>query len=453
LGEDGLALNGVVGYAAPAVAGLEGVVRSRFVLAILFLATAPVVAQSLRRTPVVQVVERVRPAVVNLTAKQVVTVHPHSIFDDLFPDFAAPGQRVMSQSLGSGVMISPEGLIVTNEHVIEGAAEIKVHFADGREDEAKVIGSDADADLALLRVPSRSKPYLRVADRDDSMIGETVIAIGNPFGLENTVTVGVLSARDRTVTSPDTRRVYTDFLQTDASINPGNSGGALVDLDGRLIGINTAIIGDARGIGFAIPAKRVRRVVTDLLRYGQVQAAWLGMFVRSRGDRRGGGNGVEVVDVFPGSPAAAAGLRRGEVLVSGGGRLFTSRDDYATLLAQVAPGDRVKFQVAEGATTKEVTVRATNPPEDVGEQVLSRLVGIKLVQRGGRVVVGRVVSGSPADDAGLATGDIVLQVNGEQVRTVAEVNRIVGREHTRSSLLLVVQRGPFAYQLPFSLSS
>jgi serine protease Do len=307
--------------------------------------------------------------------------------------------------------------------------------------------------LALLRVPSRGKPYLPVAEQDDSMIGETVIAIGNPFGLENTVTVGVLSARDRTVTSPSTRRVYTDFLQTDASINPGNSGGALVDLDGRLIGINTAIIGDARGIGFAIPAKRVRRVVTDLLRYGQVQAAWLGMFVRSRGDRRGSGNGVEVVDVFPGSPAAAASLRKGEVLIAGGGRLLTSRDDYATLLAQVAPGDRVKFRVVDGATTREITVRASNPPEDVGEQVLSRFVGIRLVQRGTRVVVNRVVSGSPADDAGLVIGDVVIQVNGERVSTVAEVNRIVGREHTRSTLLLVVQRGPFAYQLPFSLSS
>jgi serine protease Do len=445
---------GVVGYARPTVTGLEGVVRNRFVLAILLLAATPVAAQSLRRTPVVQVVERVRPAVVNLTAKQLVTVHPHSIFDDLFPEFAAPGQQVLSQSLGSGVMISPEGLIVTNEHVIEGAAEIKVHYADGREDEAKVIGSDADADLALLRVPARGKPYLPVTDRDDSMIGETVIAIGNPFGLENTVTVGVLSARDRTVTSPSTRRVYTDFLQTDASINPGNSGGALVDLDGRLIGINTAIIGDARGIGFAIPAKRVRRVVNDLLRYGEVQAAWLGMFVRSRGERRRGmGSGVEVVDVFPGSPAAAAGLRRGEVLVAGGGRALATRDDYATLLAQVEPGDRVRFQVADGVTTREVTVRATNPPEDVGEQVLLRFVGIRLVQRGPRVVVSRVASGSPADDAGLANGDVVLQVNGEKVSTVAEVNRIVGREHTRSSLLLVVQRGPFAYQLPFSLSS
>ena len=426
----------------------------RLLLLPLVLAAAPTLAQSQRRTPVVQVVERVRPAVVNLTARQMVTVRPRSIFDDLFPEFAPPGERVMSQSLGSGVLISPDGLIVTNEHVIEGAAEIKVRYSDGKGDEAEVIGSDADADLALLRVPTRGRPHLPVAQQDDLMIGETVIAIGNPLGLESTVTVGVLSARDRTVTSPSTRRVYTDFLQTDASINPGNSGGALVDLDGRLIGINTAIIGDAQGIGFAIPAKRVRRVVTDLLRYGQVQAAWLGVFVSNRGDgRASGGAGVEVADVFPGSPAASAGLKRGQLLVAGGERPLESRDDYSTLVAQLAPGDRVTLQVAEGDRTREVTMRATRPPEDIGEQVLARFVGIKLVERGKRLVVNRVVQGSRAEDAGLAPGDVVVQVNGEGVGSLAEVNRVVARGYTRSSLLLVIQRGRFAYQLPFPLPS
>jgi serine protease Do len=429
-------------------------VRRRYALVMLLLGVAVAGAQSLRRTPVVQVVERVRPAVVNLTARQVVTVRPRSMFDDLFPEFAPPGERVMSQSLGSGVLISPDGLIVTNEHVIEGAAEIKVRYADGKEDGAEVIGSDADADLALLRVPARGRPHLPLADQDDSMIGETVIAIGNPLGLESTVTVGVLSARDRTVTSPSTHRVYTDFLQTDAAINPGNSGGGLVDLDGRLIGINTAIIGDARGIGFAIPAKRVRRVVNDLLRYGQVQAAWLGVFVRSRGEARHGGvGGVEVADVFPGSAAAAAGLARGTVLLAAGGKPIATRDDYATLLAQLAPGDRVTLQVREGDQTREITLRATRPPEDVGEEVLARFVGITLTERGKRLVVARVVSGSRADDAGLAPGDVILQVNGERVGSITEVNRIVAREYTRSSLLLVVQRGPFAYQLPFPLPS
>jgi serine protease Do len=411
-------------------------------------------AQSLRRTPVVQVVERVRPAVVNLTARQVVT-RRHTLFDDLFPDFGPPDPRVYSaQSLGSGVLISGDGLIVTNEHVIEGTAEIKVRFADGKTLEAEVIGSDADADLALLRVPVKGGPHLPLTEKDDLMIGETVIAIGNPFGLENSVTVGVLSARDRTVTSSNTHRVYTDFLQTDASINPGNSGGALLDLDGRLIGINTAIIGDAQGIGFAIPARRVRRVVGDLLRYGQVQPAWLGIFVRSRSEGgHVGRSGVAITDVFAGSPAAAAGLARGAVIVAGNGHPLASRDDFATLVAQVAPGDHVTLQLAEGARTREVSLRAVRPPADLGERVLERFVGVRLAVEGRRVVVERVRRDSPAADAGLARGDVVLQLNGGRVNSVAEIDKILARDHTRSSLLLVVQRGAFAYQLPFPLSS
>ncbi len=429
--------------------------RSVALVVVLGIAAAAAAA-SLRRTPVVDVVQRVRGAVVNLNARQVVTVRPRSIFGDLFPEFGAGGPQVYtSQSLGSGVLISPDGLIVTNEHVIEGAAEIKVRFVDGKSEEAEVIGSDADSDLAILRVRSRGRPYLPLADEDDSMIGETMIAIGNPLGLENTVTVGVLSARDRTVTSPDTHRVYTDFLQTDASINPGNSGGALVDLDGRLVGINTAIIGDAQGIGFAIPAKRVRRVVDDLLRYGHVQAAWLGMFVANRDERsrRGEVAGVEVTDVFPSSPAALAGVRRGDALLAGNGRAIAGRDDFTTLLAQLAPGDQASFELTGRGGPRTVTMRATRPPRDLGEQVLQRFVGVELAERGGRVVISRVASGGRAADAGLARGDVVLQVNGERVASVADIDRIVARQYARSSLLLVIQRGAFAYQLPFPMSS
>ncbi len=417
-------------------------------------------AQGGRRTPVVQVVERVRPSVVNLTARQVVAAPRRSPFDDffgdLFPELRPPeGRTYSSQSLGTGVVISADGLIVTNEHVIEGAAEVKVRFADGREADAEVIGSDTDADLAVLRIPNRGLGYLRPAEQDDLMIGETVIAIGNPLGLESTVTVGVLSARDRTVRSPSTRRVYTDFLQTDASINPGNSGGALVDLDARLIGINTAIVGDAQGIGFAIPARRVRRVVNDLMRYGQVQPAWLGLFVRNRGEGRRGEvrtvPGVEVADVFPGSPAAAAGLAEGVVLLEGNGRPIGSRDDFATLVAQLAPGDRLTLSVAGIDGAHDYSLRATRPPERLGEAILERSVGLRLEERGRRLVVSKVVPGSEAAEAGLEAGDAVLQVNGERIATLAEVNRVLGRDHTRSSLLLVVQRGRFAYQLPFSL--
>ncbi|MCX7894336.1 MAG: trypsin-like peptidase domain-containing protein [Thermoanaerobaculum sp.] len=422
------------------------------VLLCLGLLVEPGAAQTNRRTPVVQVVEKVRPAVVNLTAKQVVRLRGRTLFDQLFPEFAPP-REYETQSLGSGVVISPDGLIVTNEHVIAGAAEISVRFLSGRQEQAEVVGSDADSDLALLRVNAKGLPFLPVAEQDDLMIGETVLAIGNPLGLENTVTVGVLSARDRTVSSPRTNRVYTDFLQTDASINPGNSGGALVDLDGRLIGINTAIVGEAQGIGFAIPAKRVRRVVADLLRYGRVQPAWLGIFVRDLPLAQKGRNGagIRVVDVFPASPADGK-LAVGDVILSGNGRALASRDDFATLLAQVAPGERVELELAEGASSRRLSLRATTPPENLGEQLLLRYVGVRLTARRGWVVVQKVLPNTPAEEAGFTAGVVLLAVNGQRVQSLQEVNKILTRDYLRSSVLLVIGHEGFQYHFTFRLA-
>ncbi|MCS7181589.1 MAG: trypsin-like peptidase domain-containing protein [Thermoanaerobaculum sp.] len=422
------------------------------VLLCLVLLVEPGAAQTNRRTPVVQVVEKVRPAVVNLTAKQVVRLRGRTLFDQLFPEFAPP-REYETQSLGSGVVISPDGLIVTNEHVIAGAAEISVRFLSGRQEQAEVVGSDADSDLALLRVNAKGLPFLPVAEQDDLMIGETVLAIGNPLGLENTVTVGVLSARDRTVSSPRTNRVYTDFLQTDASINPGNSGGALVDLDGRLIGINTAIVGEAQGIGFAIPAKRVRRVVADLLRYGRVQPAWLGIFVRDLPLAQKGRNGagIRVVDVFPASPADGK-LAVGDVILSGNGRALASRDDFATLLAQVAPGERVELELAEGASSRRLSLRATTPPENLGEQLLLRYVGVRLTARRGWVVVQKVLPNTPAEEAGFTAGVVLLAVNGQRVQSLQEVNQILTRDYLRSSVLLVIGHEGFQYHFTFRLA-
>ncbi|MGQ9494860.1 MAG: trypsin-like peptidase domain-containing protein [Thermoanaerobaculaceae bacterium] len=427
--------------------------RECLLLLLTFLASFPVWGQGNRRTPVVQVVEKVRPAVVNLTAKQVVRYRGRSLFEELFPEFAVP-REYETQSLGSGVVISTEGLIVTNEHVIGGAAEISVRFLSGQQVSAEVVGADADSDLALLRVNVKGLQYLPVAEEDDLMIGETVIAIGNPLGLENTVTVGVLSARDRTVSSPRTNRVYTDFLQTDASINPGNSGGALVDLDGRLIGINTAIVGEAQGIGFAIPAKRVRRVVADLLRYGRVQPAWLGLFVRdlSTSGRRGKALGVGVVDVFPDSPADRGGLKVGDVLISGNGRSFTSRDDFATLLAQLTPGEAAELEILRGKSSRKVTLRAATPPKNLGEQLLARYVGMRLAPGRRFVTIQQVLSGSPADGIGLSPGDLLLGINGQRVRDLDAVNEILTRDYLRSSVLLAIGHGGFEYHFTFRLA-
>lgn len=427
--------------------------RQCLLLLLTFLASFPVWGQANRRTPVVQVVEKVRPAVVNLTAKQVVRYWGRSLFEELFPEFSVP-REYETQSLGSGVIISTDGLIVTNEHVIGGAAEISVRFLSGQQVSAEVVGADADSDLALLRVNVKGLQYLPVAEEDDLMIGETVIAIGNPLGLENTVTVGVLSARDRTVSSPRTNRVYTDFLQTDASINPGNSGGALVDLNARLIGINTAIVGEAQGIGFAIPAKRVRRVVADLLRYGRVQPAWLGLLVRDLAStgRIGKPLGVGVVDVFPDSPADRGGLKVEDVLLSGNGRSFTSRDDFATFLAQLTPGDRAELEILRGKSPRKFTLRAAMPPKNLGEQLLARYVGIRLAPGRRFVTIRKVLSGSPADGIGFSPGDLLLGINGQRVRDLDAVNEILARDYLRSSVLLAIGHRGFEYHFTFRLA-
>ena len=221
------------------------------------------------------------------------------------------------------MILDSSGVVVTNDHVISGASSIWVTTADGRELEAKLEGADADNDLAVLTVDPKNLRPAKIGTTSDLMIGETVIAIGNPFGLSNSVTTGIVSAVHRTVKG-ESGRNYSDFLQTDAAINPGNSGGALVNILGELIGINTAIVGGANTIGFAIPIDRARRVVDELLHYGEVKSVWLGL----RGTTVGLGNprsqsrgqGLRVRSVYPDSPAARAGLEPGDVVVSIDGR-------------------------------------------------------------------------------------------------------------------------------------
>jgi len=273
-----------------------------------------------RRTPVVAAVERVGTSVVNISAEHVVQQRRSPL--DVFFGYNARPRASRSESLGSGVVIG-SGIVVTNDHVISGASRIWVTTSDGRELEAKLEGADADNDLAVLSVDPKGLKPAALGTSSDLMIGETVIAIGNPFGLSNTVTTGIVSAVHRTVQG-ESGRNYSDFLQTDAAINPGNSGGALVNVLGELIGINTAIVGGANTIGFAIPIDRVRRVADDLLNYKEVKAAWIGVRgatalpENARPSARG--HGLRVRSVWPGSPAAKAGLQPGDLVVGFDGR-------------------------------------------------------------------------------------------------------------------------------------
>jgi serine protease Do len=408
-------------------------------------------AQAARRTPAVTVAEKVSPAVVNVSAESVVRD-----VDPFFGMFFGPSER-KTQSLGSGLIVDANGIVVTNAHVIEGASRIVVTTLDGRELDADVLGSDRDADLAVLKLKARGLPAVPLGRSSDLMIGETVVAIGNPFGLSHTVTSGVLSAVGRTVPSERGERVFTDFLQTDASINPGNSGGPLVNILGEVIGINTAIIQGASGIGFAIPADRARRVVDDLLRFGELRPLWTGarlVTVDAETAQRAGlpvRRGAMVLKVYPDSPAAAAGLQEKDVIVSLSGHPVTAREDVATALYTAPAGTPLDLEVRRGERTVKVSLKAAAPPQGLGLQFLVRDIGVEVQESRGALVIRRVADGSQAARQGLRPGDIILGANGQEVTKEEELGREVLRGIDRGGVLLAVQRGRYVYNLDFPL--
>jgi len=414
-------------------------------------AQAPPAGTAARRTPVVAVAEKVSPAVVNVSAESTVREA-----DPFFGLFFGPTTRSM-QSLGSGLIIDASGIVVTNAHVIEGASRIQVTTLDGRELDADVLGSDRDADLAVLKVKGQNLPAVPLGHSADLMIGETVVAIGNPFGLSHTVTSGVLSARGRTVPSERGERLFTDFLQTDASINPGNSGGPLVNILGDVIGINTAIISGASGIGFAIPADRARRVVDDLLRFGELRPLWTGARLLTLDaelaqrynltEKRG----ALVFKIYPDSPAAEAGLAEQDVIVAVEGQPVISREDLTTALYTAAAGAPLHLDVRRGGRAVKMTLRAVPPSEGLGLRFLERSVGLVVQESRGQLVVGKVTNGSPADRTGLRAGDLILGANGQELSSAEALGREVVRGIDRGSLLLAVGRGRYIYNLDFPL--
>jgi serine protease Do len=411
-------------------------------------------ARQERRTPVVAVAERVSPAVVNVSAESIVREA-----DPFFGGFFGSRAR-KAQSLGSGFIVDPNGIVVTNAHVVAGASRIVVTTLDARELQASVLGSDSDADLAVLKVSGKGLPAVPLGSSTDLMIGETVIAIGNPFGLSHSVTSGVLSARGRTVPSEAGARLFTDFLQTDASINPGNSGGPLVNIEGQVIGINTAIVSGANGIGFAIPADRARRVVQDLLRFGELRPLWTGLRLMTvdpelaRRNDLATTHGALVDRVYPDSPAARAGFVKGDVIVAVQGRPVAAREDVTTALYSLPEGTPIALRVergGRGSRPVELRLVPAAPPRGLGLQILERRVGLAVEERGGGLEISRVAGGSSAARTGLESGDAILQANGRDVTTTAALGEEVLRGFDRGSLLLVVQRGRFAYNLEFPL--
>jgi serine protease Do len=406
-----------------------------------------------RRSDVVEVVERVAPSVVNIAAEQTVRRRP-SLFDDFFFGFDQRARK--AQSLGSGVIIDAKGIILTNDHVISGASKIVATTKSGLELDCEVVGSDTDNDLAVLRVkkPGAALPAIKLGTSGDLMIGETVVAIGNPFGLSNTVTAGVLSALGRSVQGSENQRVYTDFIQIDAPINPGNSGGPVVNIQGELIGIATAIIGGAQGIGFAIPVDRARRIKDDILNFGGVRAVWVGL--RGRTLTSGGGDdakarGFRVRAIAPDSPADKAGVQAGDQIVSVDGAPIDSKEAWDTALSTRGPGKPMKVVLRGASGERAVTLSGREPPQGVGLRILREQLGMSVRHGQNALVITITERGGAASNAGLETGDTLIALNNTPVKTTEDVDRVLKRDYNRSTLGMEIGRGRFAYNLSFPL--
>ncbi len=404
-----------------------------------------------RRSPVVQVVDKVSPAVVYVGTVQVVeTRFRNRGFDDFF--FGPQEERRAVEGLGSGVIIDPTGVIVTNDHVIRGASEIHIVLADGRQLDAEVIGSDADADLAVLKVTTKGAlPFAKLGTSADLMIGESVIAIGSPLGLKKTVTLGVVSALGRTIRQEE--RVFNDFIQTDASINPGNSGGPLLNIDGDVIGINSAIIASAQNIGFAIPADKVRRIVTELTQFGKVRPAWVGLDVqpltlelsRRLGWDRTYGALISAVD--EGSPAQQAGVQRGDIVMQVGSTQVENADDLRSRLRGVTAKNQVAMRLFRAGQEMNVELTPIEFPQKLVDATVWDRLGLRVKPGSGGMSITSVRPGTAASRVGLEPRDILLRVNQQPVATAEAFKEAIIQARGKPSVLLLVKRGGRGYYL------
>jgi serine protease Do len=413
---------------------------------------------------------KVRPAVVNITTVHEVRQPRGELnfpgFGDLSPFLhqggrgprdEGEGDAVMKQqALGSGFLIDEEGHVVTNAHVIDGADKVKVRLADDREYQAKVVGKDVRLDVAVLKLenPPSDLPTTALGSSEALRVGEYVVAIGNPFGLGNTVTMGIVSAKGRTIGAGP----YDDFIQTDASINPGNSGGPLFNLRGQVVGINTAINPQGKGIGFAIPIDAVRDVVPQLLATGHVSRGRIGVVIQGMDDDLAKAVGLDhahgalVEDVEPGSPGDKAGIKSGDVIVSVDGQDVPHSEDLPRLVARHAPGTQVKLAVFHERQKHDVAVtlaalkddgdHADATPQESSDGASDRAsaLGIAVAEEDGHVVVARVASDGPSDGK-LRPGDVIEEVGGQRIAGAGELASKVRAAAAGQPILLRVKRG------------
>ena len=407
------------------------------------------------------VLKEVTPSVVNVYTQTRVRVRSPLLDDPIFRRFFnvpdVPRERV-SQSLGSGVIVDAEnGYVLTNNHVIARADEIAVGLKDGRSLEAKLIGTDPDTDLAVIQIPPENLVALQLADTDELQVGDFVVAVGNPFGLGQTVTSGIVSALGRT----GLRGLeYQNFIQTDASINPGNSGGALINLRGELVGINSAIFtpsGGNVGIGFAIPASMARYVMDQLIQFGEVRRGTLGIFVQKLTEDLAGafaveaGRGVLVAEIAEGSAAENAGLQPGDVIVAMANQPVNSAQDFHNAEGRLALGESLQLEFLRNGKIHDVQLVIQSVPVLKGDDLDWRLEGVRFTdltakhkQQGlSGVLLDELDPRSRLAREGLVEGDIIIGVDRQRVRNLVDFKEFI--ESTRGSILLQIRRGGRAY--------
>ncbi len=413
----------------------------RFHLLFLLLAWASVADSAERRTDVVVAVERAAPAVVTIEV-EVPTQGGFFWFQD-------PRNSV---SEGSGVIIDPAGVVLTNAHVVANAVAVKVHTERNGSFTARVMSLESDLDLAVLQLEGASKlPTIPIGDSDGLLLGEPAIAIGNPFALGQTVSTGIISSTMREVEVE--AGLYQSYVQTDAAINPGNSGGALLNIDGELIGINTMIRSGGEGIGWAIPANRAMKVASDLLSYGQVRLPWMGCDFRDLGRRYYDPNhsgGILVQHVHAGGPCHKAGLAAGDFVVSVGERRALSRADLMAHLAEMKPGVTLDVGwVQRDGAQRSAPVTTIGMPDTIVDAAIEQTLGIQVRAATNGLVVDAMTPQGAWARSRLRVGDVIVAVDGQRVKTVDELRRVVthAKSRHRATALFRVQRGRYAGSL------
>jgi len=415
------------------------------------------------------VADRVTPAVVNVstvpkrghpgTGEESPERFREFFGEEFYERYFRRRPREDARASGSGVIVDPKGYILTNNHVIENAQEINVRLSDGRKFPAKLIGRDPKTDLAVLRVEAPGPlPAAELGDSDQLRVGQWAIAIGNPFGLDRTVTVGIISATARTRVGVTQ---YENFIQTDASINPGNSGGPLLNLDGKVIGVNTAIVAAGQGIGFSIPINQARDVMRQLIAGGRVVRGWLGIAIQDVTDELAAHFGVKeregvlVADVMKGGPAEAAGLRPGDVIVDFNGGPIKEVPELQRRVAAVSPGQAVRLTVIRDGKPVRVSVKIGEMPSDEPKPVLGQddegwglgvepLTGeaalrLNLPVSSGLLVT-EVVPGSPADKAGLRRGDVIIEAGRKPVADAPDLYWALAQLKPGEQILVYIHR-------------